>query len=101
MKEAMAALHHHAELNQAEYENGLLRVGGRLRLSDLDYEMKYPIILPKKHHIIINGRAAVKRVLSYCVICKRQERWRAYRKCERQKHSRLKTPDWTLSGRCT
>ncbi|KRY82042.1 hypothetical protein T4D_17099 [Trichinella pseudospiralis] len=83
-------------------EDGLLRVGGRLRLSDLDYEMKYPIILPKKHHIvnliigrahsntlhagnsqtlttlrqnfwILNGRAAVKRVLRSCVICKRQE----------------------------
>ncbi|XP_003370011.1 Pao retrotransposon peptidase superfamily [Trichinella spiralis] len=33
-------------------EDGLLRVGGRLRLSDLDYEMKYPIILPKKHHVV-------------------------------------------------
>ncbi|KRZ28867.1 hypothetical protein T4C_8238 [Trichinella pseudospiralis] len=43
----------------SNYENGLLRVGGRLRLSDLDYEMKYPIILPKKHHIVnlIIGRA--------------------------------------------
>ncbi|KRZ66287.1 hypothetical protein T10_2980, partial [Trichinella papuae] len=83
-------------------EDGLLRVGGRLRLSDFDYEVKYPIILPKKHHIvnliivrahnntlhagssqtlatlrqnywILNGRAAVKKVLKNCVICKRQE----------------------------
>ncbi|KRX34641.1 hypothetical protein T05_6672 [Trichinella murrelli] len=83
-------------------EDGFLRVGGRLRLSDLDYEMKYPIILPKKHHVvnliidrahsntlhagnnqtlttlrqnfwILNGRAAVKGVLRNCVICKKQE----------------------------
>ncbi|KRZ08573.1 hypothetical protein T4B_14298 [Trichinella pseudospiralis] len=84
-------------------EDGFLRVGGRLRFSDLDYEMKYPIIiLPKKHHVvnliidrahsntlhagnnqtlttlrqnfwILNGRAAVKGVLRNCVICKKQE----------------------------
>ncbi|KRY46182.1 hypothetical protein T03_13469 [Trichinella britovi] len=81
-------------------EDGLLRVGGGLRLSNFDYEMKYPIILPKKHHVvnliidrahsntlhagnsqtlttlrqnfwILNGRAAVKRVLRNCVICKK------------------------------
>ncbi|KAJ6648127.1 hypothetical protein Bhyg_03352 [Pseudolycoriella hygida] len=29
---------------------GILRVGGRLRKSDLPYKSKHPIILPKKHH---------------------------------------------------
>ncbi|KRZ75252.1 hypothetical protein T10_4672 [Trichinella papuae] len=78
-------------------EDDLCRVGGRLRLSDLDYDMKYPIILPKAHHIvnliierahnntlhagnsqtlatlrqnywILNGRSAVKRVLKNCTV---------------------------------
>lgn len=30
---------------------GILRVGGRLRKSDLPFRMKHPIILPKKHHL--------------------------------------------------
>ena len=32
-------------------ENGLLRVGGRLRLSDLGSDVKHPIILPRKSHV--------------------------------------------------
>jgi len=32
-------------------ENGLLRVGGRLDNSELNYEEKHPIILPKDHHV--------------------------------------------------
>lgn len=32
-------------------EEGLIRVGGRLNYSNLSYESKHPIILPKKHHI--------------------------------------------------
>lgn len=31
-------------------ENDLLRVGGRLKYSDLNYTSKHPIILPKKHN---------------------------------------------------
>jgi len=34
-------------------EGGLLRVGGRLRNSDLPYEAKYPILLPKKSQLTI------------------------------------------------
>ena len=32
-------------------EDGILRVGGRLQESDLTYERKHPIILPKKSNI--------------------------------------------------
>ncbi|UYV67972.1 hypothetical protein LAZ67_5002671 [Cordylochernes scorpioides] len=30
--------------------DGILRVGGRLRHSNLDYNQKHPLILPKRHH---------------------------------------------------
>ena len=33
-------------------DNGVLRVGGRLSKSDLPYEQKHPIILPRKGHVI-------------------------------------------------
>ena len=32
-------------------EDGLLRVGGRLRQSSVPYEVKHPVILPKKGHV--------------------------------------------------
>ena len=32
-------------------ENGLLRVGGRLRSSSLPFHVKHPVLLPKKHHV--------------------------------------------------
>jgi hypothetical protein len=32
-------------------KDGILQVGGRLHLSDLAYEKRHPIILPKKHHV--------------------------------------------------
>ncbi len=32
-------------------KNGVLRVGGRLRNSSLNYETKHPMLLPKKGHI--------------------------------------------------
>lgn len=32
-------------------EDGILRVGGRLSKSDLPFESKHPIILPKRHHL--------------------------------------------------
>ncbi|KAK2578857.1 hypothetical protein KPH14_012604 [Odynerus spinipes] len=34
-------------------ENGLIRVGGRLRNSQLSYAMKYPVVLPKGHPFTI------------------------------------------------
>ena len=32
-------------------EDGLLRVGGRLRQSSAPYEVKHPVILPRKGHV--------------------------------------------------
>ncbi|UYV82947.1 hypothetical protein LAZ67_22001474 [Cordylochernes scorpioides] len=78
--------------------DGILRVGGRLQHSNLDYNRKHPIILPKRHHCtdliiehyhkqslhsglqttlsmisqkywIISCKAAVKRVLNRCITC--------------------------------
>ncbi|UYV75619.1 hypothetical protein LAZ67_13000765, partial [Cordylochernes scorpioides] len=78
--------------------DGILRVGGRLQHSNLDYNQKHPIILPKRHHCtdliiehyhkqslhsglqttlsmvsqkywIISCKAAVKRVLNQCITC--------------------------------
>ena len=33
-------------------EDGLLRVGGRLRQSSAPFEVKHPVILPKKGHVM-------------------------------------------------
>ena len=33
-------------------ENGLVRVGGRLRRASMSYEVKHPIILPRKGHLV-------------------------------------------------
>ncbi|UYV77665.1 hypothetical protein LAZ67_15001849 [Cordylochernes scorpioides] len=78
--------------------DGILRVGGRLQHSNLDYNRKHPIILPKRHHCtdliiehyhkqslhsglqttlsmisqkywIISCKAAVKKVLNQCITC--------------------------------
>ena len=80
--------------------DGLLAVGGRVARGDLPVRIKQPVILPKNHHMtdlvvrdthlqfghsgrehvlssirerywIINGRLAVRRVLSKCIVCKR------------------------------
>jgi hypothetical protein len=81
-------------------DDGLLRVGGRLKNSDNHFEMNHPILLPKSSNVtiilireshrlvghlgrnsvsanlrkkywVINGNAAVKRVLRECIICKK------------------------------
>ena len=81
--------------------DGTLRVRGRLNAACLDFNAKYPIILPKNHHItvliiqhyhiseghagifqlltiirqkfwIIHGIAAIKRVIGMCMFCRRQ-----------------------------
>lgn len=77
--------------------DGILRVGGRLRKSDLTYRSKHPIILPKRHHLtklvieqahkltlhggpslmssflknywIFGKSEQIKRVVSKCVTC--------------------------------
>ena len=81
-------------------DNGVLRVGGRLRRADLPFETKHPVILPKKSHVttllirhahkrlghagrshviatlrekywIIKVNAAVRHITSKCVFCRR------------------------------
>ena len=81
--------------------DGLLRVGGRLRRASLEYGEKHPVLLPKGHHVsklivrhyhnqvhhqgrqithgairqagywLINGNHTVSRELSLCVVCKK------------------------------
>ncbi|XP_053402584.1 uncharacterized protein LOC128557935 [Mercenaria mercenaria] len=82
-------------------KDGVLRVGGRVELSDLHVDAKHQIILPSSHHVtriliqkyheqnahmgpvhilsllrqkywIIHGLQTVKSVLSQCITCKRQ-----------------------------
>ena len=84
-------------------DKGILRVGGRLRRADLPYEIKHPIILPRKNHVttllirhvhkclghagrchviaslrekywIVKVNAAVRQVISKCVFCHRNYR---------------------------
>ncbi|XP_068240028.1 uncharacterized protein [Palaemon carinicauda] len=81
-------------------EDGLLKVGGRIRRSDIPQYAKHPILLPKKHHVttllirhehellahsgrnhvlsnlrqknwIINANATVRNVLFHCVTCRK------------------------------
>ncbi|XP_068242326.1 uncharacterized protein [Palaemon carinicauda] len=81
-------------------EDGLFRVGGRIRRSDIPQSAKHPILLPKKHHVttlliqhehellahsgrnhvlsnlrqkywIINANATVRNVLFHCVTCRK------------------------------
>lgn len=78
--------------------NGLIRVGGRLQHSELDYNQKHPVLLPARHHFTtlllqnehlkhlhagpqlllsvvrqhfwpINGLQEAKKVVNKCVIC--------------------------------
>lgn len=89
-------------LNPILDEKGLLRVGGRLRHSNLDPEMRHPIIIPnhcnladliidESHKLVFHGGAkmttgfirqkywilggnnAIKKRLRMCVICKKHE----------------------------
>ena len=82
-------------------DQGILRVGGRLRRSSLSFPEKHPIILPKRHHLshlvvrhqhekvhhqgrqithgsvraagywIVGGHGVVSKVIGSCVTCKR------------------------------
>ena len=81
--------------------NGLLRVGGRLRNAPIEEEIKYPVLLPKKHHLTnlivrhyhetsghtgvehvlsltrerfwpINARATVKKIVNSCFSCRKR-----------------------------
>ena len=81
-------------------ENGLLKVGGRLKRSTLDHDMKHPVILPNTGHVpklivedihrrlghqgrehvlgtlrekfwIVQGTSLVRKVLRKCVVCRK------------------------------
>ena len=82
-------------------KNGLLRVGGRLNKSRLDYDSKHPIIIPKSGMVtksitrwchknvahggrgaslnsirssgywVINGNSMVRNIISQCITCRR------------------------------
>ncbi|KRZ65356.1 hypothetical protein T10_2495, partial [Trichinella papuae] len=82
-------------------ENGLIRVGGRLRNSDMDTEKKHPVLLPSTHPVVmllirraheqslhsgteqslaelrqrfwvLKGRSSVKKIVRQCRTCQRQ-----------------------------
>ncbi|XP_028519536.1 uncharacterized protein LOC114576662 [Exaiptasia diaphana] len=82
-------------------ERQVIRVGGRLRQSDTEYNVKHPVVLPKNSHItqviirhvheeqghqgngitlnalresgywIIGGRSTVRHFIAQCVICRK------------------------------
>ena len=82
-------------------DDGLLRVGGRLRRAKLEYGERHPILLPKGHHVsrltvrhyhnqvhhqgrqithgairqagywLVNGNHMVAKELNLCVVCKK------------------------------
>lgn len=109
-----------AKLNPLIDEDGLLRVGGRLKLADLSSQEKNPIILPGKHHVstllirhyhervehqgrtftegairtagiwLIGGKRCISSILHGCVTCRKLRG-----KIERQKMSDL--PEGRLS----
>lgn len=87
-------------LNPFLDNNGLLRVGGRLKHAPLTYAQKYPMLLPRSHHVTdlivrhehlwcyhagiqatlnsvrhiywpIDGKNTTKKVLHQCIRCRR------------------------------
>ena len=85
---------------QWDHEDGVLRVGGRLRRADMDNDAKFPILLPRKCHVteliirelhedlghagrnhilsvlrekywVIKSNSTVRGFLSKCVTCKK------------------------------
>lgn len=90
-----------SKLNPFLDEDGLLRVGGRLKLADLNYPEKNPVILPGKHHVsallirhyhervehqgriftegairaaglwLIGGKRCISSILHGCVTCRK------------------------------
>ncbi|KAK2559442.1 hypothetical protein P5673_018077 [Acropora cervicornis] len=88
-------------LNPFIDDDGILRLGGRLRRSKLEYREKHPVLMPKKHHVttlivrhyhlqvhhqgrlmthgairqagywLVNGNQVVSNELNSCVTCKR------------------------------
>ena len=81
--------------------SGVLRVGGRLRRSACDFDVKHPVIMPPNSHVtqllieeyqrkighsgtshtwttlrqrywVVKGVAAIRKVLGHCLFCKRR-----------------------------
>ena len=96
----MKMIGHIRKLNPLLDEMGILRVGGRLENTLIDYDAKHPIILPYRDHVtdliisqhhqktghlgqeyvlsslrhqywVIKGRSAVRRVISGCFLYKK------------------------------
>ena len=84
-------------------QNGIMLVGGRLVNSSIDDQIKHPMILPGEHHVtmliirnthettghcgreyllaelqqrywIIGARAAIRKVIGSCIVCKRRDK---------------------------
>ena len=83
--------------------DGLTRVGGRLNKAHLEFEVRYPAVVPEKHHLteliiqdvhsrvvghfgveatlnqvckrywILNAKVVIRRVVKECVVCKRRD----------------------------
>ncbi|KAI8430326.1 hypothetical protein MSG28_000632 [Choristoneura fumiferana] len=98
--------------------DGLLRVGGRIKHANVQFNQKHPIILPCKHHITtliirklhltlfhsgiqntlsnlrlnywpINGRLEVRKVIHNCVICIRYRAESCQQKMSELPHPRV------------
>ena len=83
-------------------DRGVWRCGGRLAYADVPFQEKYPVLLPKNHHLatlvvraahervfhngvkdtltevrsrfwILKGRALVKKIVHQCVVCRKSE----------------------------
>ena len=89
-----------ASLNPFTDEDGIIRVGGRLRNADISYSRKHPILLPRSNHIThliirhehikhfhaglqatlnhvranywpIGGKSTIRKIIHECVRCSR------------------------------
>ena len=40
------------KLTPSVHNNGVIRVGGRIQKSAFDFDVKHPILLPKRHHLV-------------------------------------------------
>ncbi|KAG8222304.1 hypothetical protein J437_LFUL001846 [Ladona fulva] len=52
-------------------KDGFPRVGGRLNQSELGYEAKHPILLPKTHFWIRSARSVIRSRIFKCMTCYR------------------------------
>lgn len=74
-----------AALNQFLDEEGIIRVGDRLKHADISFNQRHPVVLPAKHHIT--------------EIILRQEYTRLQHYEPQQLLAAIRTLHWPLSGR--